>query len=151
MLTIIGLIGYMRAEGNLEDKLHVTLRKVTKENREDIKIKIMEKTRDLSHKRRCWSTKHPSQERRKAYEKFFQTAEGSICDSFDQFLFDFEGLDTGIDMSKDTEVQTLIASLSMKEDDDQEEDHDQFLTEIGPINGIKTLEVLDDQSTRHRR
>ncbi|KAI0991738.1 hypothetical protein K3495_g16449, partial [Podosphaera aphanis] len=60
----------------------------------------------------CWSTKHTSQDRRKAYEKFCQYADKSHLTNFDQFLFEFEGLDTGIDRSSDSEIQALIADLN---------------------------------------
>ncbi|KAI0994965.1 hypothetical protein K3495_g13216, partial [Podosphaera aphanis] len=105
----------------------------------------------------CWSNKHPSEERRRAYEKFCQYSEGTNLNNFDQFLFEFEGLDTGIETSSDTEVQTLIKGLTIEEEEEEEfqgkdfsqRNNNQFFTEMGAVDGIRVLSMLDDQAARH--
>ncbi|KAI0997705.1 hypothetical protein K3495_g10485 [Podosphaera aphanis] len=98
----------------------------------------------------CWSTKHTSQDRRRAYDKFCQYSEEGNLTRFDQFLFEFEGLETGIEMTNDTEIQAVIADMNMEiEEEDHERTEGQLFAEMGAVDGIKILTILDDQAAKH--
>jgi hypothetical protein len=97
----------------------------------------------------CWSTKHTVEERQKAYEKFRQhasyTTEQDVTPQFySSFLVQYEGLE-GIVDTTDTELNA-DQFMSMKIDDAP---YDTYLTELGEINGIQTVSILNDHSAYH--
>lgn len=69
---------------------------------------------------------------------------------FDQFLFEFKGLETGIEMTNDIKIQAVIADINMKiEEEDHERTEGQLFTEKGAVDRIKILTILDDQAVKH--
>jgi hypothetical protein len=87
----------------------------------------------------CWSTKHSEEERKKSYEQFVTENEVTEED-YKQFLQEFEGT------SDDLEDDQWIMSLDIK---DALYDNDVYITELGEINGPKTVSVLNDRSYEH--
>ena len=86
----------------------------------------------------CWSTNHTDEERKKAYEGFVSEFQPSD-EEFKSFLQEFEG-----------EGEAFLYQYDKEADQGKEGvDPDIFLTELGPINGIRTIIALDDCSSNH--
>jgi hypothetical protein len=87
----------------------------------------------------CWSTKHTEEERQKAYKQFVADSEATEKD-YQHFLQEFEGT------SDDAEDHQWTMSLDIE---DSLYETDNYLTELGEINRLKTVSVLNDQSFVH--
>ncbi|KAI0998773.1 hypothetical protein K3495_g9424 [Podosphaera aphanis] len=112
-------------------------------------------TRSLEHQRKkrcyvcnktgCWSNKHPTSERKSAYERYRQSALITNTDpstgGFQYFLVEFEG--TELDSSDNDEIQQLVTELEI------EDVGENYFTEFGPINGTSVITDLHDQSAFH--
>ncbi len=94
----------------------------------------------------CWSTKHSVEERQQAYNKFRQyaqhTVEHEITPQFYQsFLAQFEGVEGIPDNDSIGDVEQCLMEMEI--------DTENYLTELGEVNGIQTVAILNDQSTLH--
>jgi hypothetical protein len=94
----------------------------------------------------CWSTKHTVEERKRAYEKFRQHAsytleEEATPEYYNSFLAQYEGIE-GID-------DTTEQFMSMSIDDAPYTSYGGYITELGEIDGIKTVSILNDHSAYH--
>jgi hypothetical protein len=100
----------------------------------------------------CWSTRHSMDERKDAYDRFRQTVRnvGSRNDSsahFQTFLAEYEGAEELASEPMD-EASQMIMDMELEEGYDVI-DTGQFFTEFGEIDGIRTIECLNDQSVFH--
>ncbi|KAI0998260.1 hypothetical protein K3495_g9936 [Podosphaera aphanis] len=93
----------------------------------------------------CWSIKHPTTERKSAYEPYKHPALVTIMDpntgGFQHFLVEFEG--TELDESDNDEIQQLMTELTI------EKDEEHYFTEFGGIDGTSMITELQNQSKFH--
>ena len=94
----------------------------------------------------CWSSKHSVEERQRAYNKFRQyaqhTTDYKVTPRFYQsFLAQFEGVEGISDNDSTEDVEQCLMEMEI--------DTENYLTELGEVNGIQTVAVLNDQSTLH--
>jgi hypothetical protein len=90
----------------------------------------------------CWSTKHSDEDRTKAYARLKEqlvTEIGMNEDNLAQFLTDYEGYPNE-ESSNVEDVETL---------ENKDPLYEHFVTELGEVNGAKTVSALNDQSVRH--
>ncbi len=97
----------------------------------------------------CWSTKHTVEERRRAYEKFRQhasyiSAQETTTEYYNSFLAQYEGIE-GIDNTTEPNSDQFL-SMSIE---DTWYDNEHFTTELGEVDGIQTVSILNDQSAYH--
>jgi hypothetical protein len=111
----------------------------------------------------CWSTKHPLEERKQAYERFRQKAPSTqhyqdtpiTITTYYTFLAEFEGVE-GFQDDEVDEIDQLMADTTVQDSpemrgtfENNDLDFDQFTTELGEVHGSDTLAILQDQSTCH--
>ena len=106
----------------------------------------------ICFKEGCWSTKHTPEERRKGYERYRTKTQRPTKDSFQQFLYEFEGIEVeDWESDEDEEVTTdqLIAQFESERLEDQTE---QFLITVinTSVNGPNLLSILNDKATFHQ-
>jgi hypothetical protein len=97
----------------------------------------------------CWSTKHTLEEQREAYNKFkghaTYTLEQDVTPQlYNSFLANFEGLE-GIVYKQESDTDEVLR-LTMEE---HPPNGGIFMTEMGEIDGIETVSILNDQSAYH--
>jgi hypothetical protein len=95
----------------------------------------------------CWSNKHTVEERKEAYNKFRQQAQYTTDQEvtpqyYQTFLGQYEGLE-GLD-EDNNEASQMLADMSI--DDNV---HEGYLTELGEVDGLQTVSILNDQSAYH--
>ena len=101
----------------------------------------------------CWSTRHPYEERKEAYDKFRQKGAGTqgvTAAYFQSFLIQQEGVDDLACEPEDSAIkgtQQLLMDLEIEEYPD--DPSEQFFTAFGELNGIQTVSILNDQSAFH--
>ncbi|KAL0929723.1 uncharacterized protein CTRU02_215366 [Colletotrichum truncatum] len=106
----------------------------------------------------CWSTKHTTEERRKAYEKFKTTqyAQDTSLPAYGQFLVQYEGFD-GLDLqptAEDPQQYYHVTEQTSESDEEEETGSDSqfqvtaYFTTTA-IDGNRIATILADQSTRH--
>ncbi len=97
----------------------------------------------------CWSTKHPIDTRKKAYDKFNQSAtrkhlEPSVA-YYQSFLSEFEGIE-GLTDDVDDEMNETEQLLMDIELGDNKYDFDTYITKLREVNGLATVAILNDHS-----
>ena len=104
----------------------------------------------------CWSTKHTPEERKRNYERFRNRSGNKSKEYLQQFLYEFEGIQTDEydeDPENDQDVGALITEFdqSGSESEDTEEPEQFFASFMGcDINGPDTIAVLHDNITVHQ-
>ncbi|KAJ5904893.1 uncharacterized protein N7473_001809 [Penicillium subrubescens] len=99
----------------------------------------------------CWSKYHTGEERRQSLDNFrqqhyFTTGQAATPQDFQTFLSDFEGEEeTEVLDSSDRHESTLMLADMTIEDDE----HEGFFTELGEVDGIRMISILNDQSAYH--
>jgi hypothetical protein len=99
----------------------------------------------------CWSKYHTGEERRQSLDNFrqqhyFTTGQAATPQDFQMFLSDFEGEEeTEVLDSSDRHESTLMLADMTIEDDG----HEGFFTELGEVDGIRMISILNDQSAYH--
>jgi hypothetical protein len=94
----------------------------------------------------CWSTKHSVEERQQAYNKFRQYAQHTVDHEitpqfYQSFLAQFEGVEGIFDNDSIGDVEQCLMEMEI--------DTENYLTELGEVNGVQTVAILNDQSTLH--
>ena len=94
----------------------------------------------------CWSSKHSVEERQQAYSKFRQYAQHTVDyeitpQFYQSFLAQFEGVEGISDNDSLGDVEQCLMEMEIEPEN--------YLTELGEINGIRTVAILNDQSTLH--
>ncbi|KAE9570079.1 hypothetical protein CGMCC3_g13792, partial [Colletotrichum fructicola] len=103
----------------------------------------------------CWSTKHPTEERRNAYTRFkaSQHLQDSSMPAFCHFLAWHEGVE-GIDtLEADDPIAQYVQAMGISGDEDSEE-NDNFPTSfftntMTTVDGRRIATILADQSVLH--
>ncbi|KAH6667382.1 hypothetical protein B0J14DRAFT_642344 [Halenospora varia] len=100
----------------------------------------------------CWSTKHSLDERKQSFDKFRSEAQylqnhEPTAQFFQSFLAEFEGIEAFPGDDDLNEAQQLMMEMDLQSEDD--EYNGQFFTELGEIDGLKTIAILNNQSTFH--
>ncbi|KAI0994430.1 hypothetical protein K3495_g13752, partial [Podosphaera aphanis] len=93
----------------------------------------------------CWSTKHSKKDQYNAYKEFEHNLTNTYNRStsreeFQHLLIDSEGVEEIEDV---VETSEALADLNINEE------YDNYLAEMGEINGIETVAILNDQSAFH--
>ena len=96
----------------------------------------------------CWSTKHTLDERKQAYNKFNQYTQHPTVAYYQSFLSQFEGVE-GLTDDGLSETEQLLTDMEIEDYDNPADYPDQYLTELGEVDGIQTVAILNDQSTFH--
>ncbi|KAF8854920.1 hypothetical protein BDZ45DRAFT_627121 [Acephala macrosclerotiorum] len=101
----------------------------------------------ICNKSGCWSTKHPMEERRQAFDRFRQRSQHKVDHDitpayYQSFLAQCEGVE-GLEDERQTELDQLLMNMEM------EDGYDNYVTELGEIDSTQTVAILNDQSTRH--
>ena len=90
--------------------------------------------------------------RKEAYNKFRQSAQNVgnrevTTAYFQSFLVQYEGAE---DLeSEANETEQLLMDMEIEDYDNSDDYPDQYLTELGEVDGIQTVAILNDQSTFH--
>ncbi|POS84449.1 hypothetical protein EPUL_003494 [Erysiphe pulchra] len=106
------------------------------------------KKRFICRKSGCWSTRHSTEERAKAKERYIQKFKIFADRQYDQYLVEFEGKSHSDNEYDDTEIKMLIADIEKFETNDSET----FITEVGTIDSKEALAIvtkLTDRSIAH--
>ncbi|KAK4206099.1 hypothetical protein QBC37DRAFT_245561, partial [Rhypophila decipiens] len=110
----------------------------------------------------CWSSKHPQQERREAYERYKRGASkhDTSYQAYSQYVVWHEGGLPSLDDTVNPD-EALIDQFFQSDDDESEQDSDEegtdshyvsdtFFTETPkPVDGPKVATLLNDASVRH--
>jgi hypothetical protein len=102
----------------------------------------------------CWSTKHPAWERKPRQDKWRQYAQemgqGSSESDFAAFLVDFEGIDIGEwDNNDSTADFDAWCTTTEKDGEYATQQHTQYLTSYGTVDGSSTVAILNEQAALH--
>ncbi|KAJ5082065.1 hypothetical protein N7532_011108 [Penicillium argentinense] len=99
----------------------------------------------------CWSKYHTGEERKRSLDNFreqhfFMTGRTATPQDFQMFISDFEGAEEieELDDSDRNDPSQTLAVMTIEDDE-----HEGFLTEIGQVDGIRTISILNDQSAYH--
>ena len=99
----------------------------------------------------CWSKHHTGEERRRSLDNFrqqhyFTTGQAGTPQVFQMFLSDFEGAEEaeGLDGSERHDPTQMLADMTIEDDE-----HEEFLTELGEVDGARTISILNNQSAYH--
>ena len=99
----------------------------------------------------CWSKYHTGEERRQSLDNFrqqhyFTTGQAATPQDFQMFLGDFEGEEEAevLDDSDRRDPTQMLADMTI-----EDIEHEGFLTEIGQVDGIRMISILNDQSAYH--
>ncbi|CCU78396.1 (conserved with many other fungi) [Blumeria hordei DH14] len=103
----------------------------------------------------CFSSKHSNDEKQSGWNRyrnqqhFFQQDSYPNLSDYGHFLIHYEGMDglPSSDMTTPDDLGQYLAGFSIE--DTEEGNHDNYLTEIGTVDAIKTVFLLNNQSTRH--
>ena len=102
----------------------------------------------------CWSTKHPASERKPRQNRWRQYTQekglGSSASDFAAFLMDFEGVDIG-EWDNDDGTADFDAWCTETEENDKHttQQHTQYVTSYGIVDGSGTVAILNEQATIH--
>ncbi|KAJ5135453.1 uncharacterized protein N7515_004731 [Penicillium bovifimosum] len=98
----------------------------------------------------CWSKYHTGHERKRSLDNFpephfFATGESATPPDFQLFLSEFEGSEEkgGPDDDDSHGPEQMLATMAI------DDEHEGFMTEIGEVDGTKTISILNNQSTYH--
>ncbi len=100
----------------------------------------------------CWSTKHSPEERRRSYERFRKRSVNPTKETFQQFLYEFEGIQLeNWDTEEETEQTIDQLMTEFDEEDDSDGTEQFFVTAISnPVNGPNLVSILNDKTTFHQ-
>ena len=102
----------------------------------------------------CWSTNHSDEERKQAYGRYkdqlLMDWEVISKEDLQSFLTDYEGTPDDQEIGDQTPEQwTVSLDVAGSSDEDPNLEHSHFLTELGQVDGLKTVSLLQDQTVEH--
>ena len=102
----------------------------------------------------CWSTSHSDEERKQAYGRYkdqlLMDWEVISKEDLQSFLTDYEGTPDDQETGDQAPGQwTVSLDVAGSSDEDPNLEHSHFLTELGQVDGLKTVSVLQDQTVAH--
>ncbi|KAJ6050709.1 uncharacterized protein N7446_010818 [Penicillium canescens] len=99
----------------------------------------------------CWSKYHTGEERKRSLDNFreqhfFTTGRTATPQDFQMFISDFEGVEEteGLGDGERHDQSQILAAMTI-----ENSEHEGFLTELGEVDGIRMISILNDQSTYH--
>jgi hypothetical protein len=103
----------------------------------------------ICKKPNCWSTRHPKEERTKAFARFREqliTEIGLPAEKLIQYLTDYEGASDEEETDPTNSGPTDLTNAQTNESDYP---YEHYLTELGEIDGAKAVSALHDQCVVH--
>ncbi|KAI1000128.1 hypothetical protein K3495_g8071 [Podosphaera aphanis] len=99
----------------------------------------------ICNRKGCWSTKHPKKDQYNANKEFEHNLtttyyRSTSREEFQHLLIDSEGVEETEDVVKASEA---LADFNI------DEEYDIYLAEMGEIDGIETVTILNDRSAFH--
>ena len=89
---------------------------------------------------KCWSTKHSVDERRQAFNRFREHNMAEVDDEAEQY---------NIFLARCEGVEVVDEAEEVAEDFTNLEISEQYMTELGTVDALRTISVLSDHSTYH--